>query len=323
MLETVRAETQFYGLKTTDKIFVAGHRGLVGSAVLKRLQADGYTNLVTVNRTEGDLRDPGFVKWLFSAHLFDYVFFCAARVGGIKDNAAHPLEFFCDNMQMEMNVLLNAAEYGVKKLLFLGSSCIYPRNCPQPIKEDYLLTGSIEHTTEPYALAKIAGVRLCQWLRKEKGVNFISAMPCNLFGPNDNFDPETGHIIPGMMARMRIAIENNAPEFWVWGSGNQTREVLFSEDAADGLLHLMKHYDEAEPINLGSGIESTVAYLAANVAEVMGLRARINFDTNQPEGTPRKVLDISRICSIGWRPRTTFRSALYATREAYLQSRKK
>ena len=308
-------------MRTADKIFVAGHRGLVGSAVLKRLKAAGYTNLVTVPRSEGDLRDPAFVKWLFSAHLFDCVFMCAARVGGIKDNAAHPLDFFCDNMRMEMNVLLNAAEYGVKKLVFLGSSCIYPKHCPQPIKEEYLMTGAIEPTTEPYAIAKIAGVRLCQWLRKEKGVNFISAMPCNLFGPNDNFNPESGHIIPGMMARMQIAVENNAPEFWVWGSGQQTREVLFSEDAADGLVFLMENYDEALPINLGSGVESTVAYLAAAVAEVMGFRGQLRFDTNQPEGTPRKVLDVSRIHELGWHSRTPLIGALHTTRENFLLSR--
>lgn len=304
------------------KVFVAGHRGLVGSAVLRALQARGFPNLVTVSRTaDHDLRDPVFVKWLFSAHLFDYVFMCAARVGGIKDNMENPLEFYLDNIQMQINVLKNAADYGVKKLVFLGSSCIYPRDCPQPIREEYLMTGPIEPTTEPYALAKIAGVRLCQWIRRSRGIDFISAMPCNLFGPNDRFHPERGHLIPSMMARMQIAIENHAPEFTVWGSGNQTREVLFSDDAADGLLFLMDHYSEDAPINLGCGVESSVAYLSKELADVMGFRGERIFDATQPEGTPRKVMDVSRIKALGWTPQTPLRAALYRTRESFLTLR--
>jgi len=296
-----------------DRIFVAGARGLVGGAVTRELKRRGFEIIFTPTREQVDLTNPVMVEWFFSTHKIDYVFLCAARVGGIKANAENPLDFFLENMAIETNVITNAAKYGVKKLLFLGSSCIYPRDCPQPIKPEYLLTGPIEPTTEAYALAKICGVRLCQWYF-DRGHSFMSAMPCNLFGPGDNYNPHSSHIIPGMMVRMDWAKHCKDPKFVVWGDGTAMREFLFSEDLARALILIMERYLNREPINTGSGHEMTVKNLAYAMAKVIGYEGEIVFDASQPTGTPRKILDNSRLFEcLEWRPEVGFADALAQT----------
>lgn len=297
------------------KIFVAGAHGLVGSALTRELFAQGHTNLLVPSHKQADLTDPTFVKWYFSVHQPEYVFLAAAKVGGIKANAENPLQFFLQNLAIETNVIGNASEYGVKKLVFLGSSCIYPKHCPQPIKEEYLLTGAIEPTTEPYALAKICGVKLCQWYKREFGDNFVSAMPCNLFGPRDNFDPHNAHVIPGMMARMHQAKVEGDPCFEVWGDGKAYREFLFAEDLARALVIVMEKYDGLEPINTGSSFELSIRDLAIVMASVVKYDGDLIFNESQPVGTPRKVLDNSKIAALGWTPRVPFMQALATTYE--------
>lgn len=294
-----------------SRIYVAGHRGLVGSAVLRLLKERGYTRIETRTSRELDLRDKRQTERFFDWFKPEYVFLCAARVGGIKDNRDNPLEFFLDNMAIEQNVILTAA-HSVKKLLFLGSSCIYPRDCPQPIKEEYLLSGRIEPTTEAYALAKIAGIRMCQWLH-DLGNNFVSAMPCNIFGIGDSLDPEHSHVIPGLIARMHTAKVHGDREFKIWGTGNAMREVLFADDLAEALLLVMQEYNGREHINTGSGVEYSIKGLAQIIASVVGYNGELVFDATQPEGTPRKILDNSKIFSLGWRPKTHTLEALYKT----------
>lgn len=297
------------------KILVAGAHGLVGSALVRELIAQGHTNLLVPTRAQADWTDARFVKWYFSVHGVNYVFLAAAKVGGIKANSENPLRFFLDNMAIETNVISNASEYGVKKLVFLGSSCIYPKHCPQPIKEEYLLTGAIEPTTEPYALAKICGVKLCQWHQREYGDNFVSAMPPNLFGVRDNFDPHNAHVIPGMMARMHQAKVEGAPSFEVWGNGKAYREFLYADDLARALVLVMQKYNGLEPINTGSSFELSIKDLALVIAAVVKYDGDLVFNENQPVGTPRKVLDNSKITALGWVPRVPFMDALWTTYE--------
>jgi len=301
-----------------SKISVAGSRGLVGSAIVRELKLNGYTNLLCPPRSELNLLDPVAVKWFFSVYEPEYVFLAAARVGGIIDNSKNLLQFFLENMAITTNVITNAADYGVKKLLFLGSNCIYPRDCPQPIKEEYLLTGSLEKTNEAYALAKISGVKLCEWFRAERGCNFVSAMPCNLFGPFDSFNGQTAHIIPGLISRMHAAKINNEPEFEVWGDGTARREFLYSRDLASALLLIMREYNDAEPINTGSGLELTVSEIAYIIKELVKFSGRIKFDTSKPAGTPRKILDNSKIFKLGWFPQTNLKCALQETYKYFL-----
>lgn len=303
-----------------SKILVAGARGLVGSALVRELRAQGYNNLLTPSHKEADLSDPVFVRWYFSGYQPEYVFLCAAKVGGIKANAENPLKFFLENMAIETNVIGNASDYNIKKLVFLGSSCIYPKHCPQPIKEEYLLTGPIEPSTEPYALAKICGVRLCQWYQREYGDRFVSAMPCNLFGPRDNFDPHNAHVIPGMMARMHAAKMAGAPAFEVWGDGNAFREFLYAEDLARALMTVMQEYEGPEPINTGSSFELPIKDLAHIMSAVVDYNGILVFNPDQPTGTPRKILDNSKIMDLGWTPRVPFLNALRATYEWYISS---
>lgn len=307
-------------MNKNSKIYVSGHRGLVGSAVVRELTRQGFENLVTYSREEVDLMNPVAVKWMFSVHRPEYVFHCAARVGGIKDNAANRVEFLTKNLAIQNNVILSAAEYGVKKLVFLGSSCIYPRECCQPIKEKYLLTGPLEQTNEAYALAKITGVKLCQYLREDQGHNFISAMPCNLFGPNDNFDEQTGHVVPGMMARMHAAKEKNEPEFSVWGNPWAMRELLFSDDLAQALVLVMRSYESSEPINVGSGREYSMREVATLVSHAVNYWGKFIFDEAQPMGTPKKLLDNSKIFALGWTPETDTLTALRSTYHSFLKA---
>jgi len=302
-----------------SKIYVAGHRGLVGDAVLRLLRARGYTNIVTVTHQQGDLTDPVFVKWFFSVHHFEYVFLCAAHVGGILANDTQRVDFITKNLAIQNNVILNAAEYGVKKLLFLGSSCIYPRDSAQPIKPQSLLTGPFEPTTEAYGIAKVAGIRLCQYLRDEKGCNFIAAMPCNLYGPGDRFDSVRSHVVPGLLTRLHQAKQLGMREFDVWGDGTAQRELLYADDLARALLVLMQAYDGREVINAGSSDEWTIKEIAEAVAQVVGWEGWLHFDSSKPTGVPRKILDNSAIRALGWTPKVSFEGGLRLTYNGFLQ----
>src|SRR6476646_5331236 len=283
------------------RIYVAGHAGLVGSAVVRRLEADGFTNILTAKREQLDLRDQAEVSHWFKANRPDYVFLVAGTVGGILANSTRPAEFLYDNMMIHGTVVHAAHLYGVRRLLYLGSSCIYPRECPQPMKEEYLLSGPLESTNEAYALAKIAGIKLCQAYRKQYGCNFIAAMPTNLYGPQDNFDLTSGHVLPALMRKFHEAKIEGRDEVVIWGSGRPRREFLHVDDLADACVFLMDHYDEAEHINVGTGEDLSIRELADMVREIVHPAARLVFDADKPDGTPKKLLDVSRLHQLGWR----------------------
>lgn len=302
-----------------SKIFITGHRGLVGSALVRELQMRGYSNLFTVSRNEVDLTDPVKTKWFFSCITPDYVFHCAARVGGIKDNIAHPLEFFLDNVRIQENVIINSAFYDVKKLLFLGSSCVYPRDCPKPIVENSLLTGPFEKAVEAYGLAKVCGIKLCEFYKQELLCNFIAAMPCNVFGPSDNFDPQTAHVVPGLIARMHAAKVAGEPEFKVWGDGSARRELIFSDDLAKALILIMEKYDGPGHINAGSGLEYSVSEIAQLVRAVVGYEGALVPEQSEPTGTPRKLMDNSKLAALGWQPSFCIVDALRRTYDDFLK----
>jgi len=300
------------------RIFVAGHRGLVGSAIVRRLRAAGFTNLLTAGREHLDLRDQAAVSYWFRANRPDYVFLVAGTVGGIHANSTRPAEFLYDNLMIHGTVVESSRQYGVRKLLYLGSSCIYPRLAQQPITEDQLLTSPLEPTNEAYALAKIAGVKLCDAYREQYGCNFISAMPTNLYGPNDSFDLEGGHLLPALMRRFHEAKLAGLDEVEVWGTGSPMRELLHVDDLADACVLLMERYDEKGHINVGTGIDHRIEDIAAMVRDVVHPGATLRFDPSKPDGTPRKVLDVSRIHALGWRHTVELREGIESTYAWYL-----
>jgi GDP-L-fucose synthase len=293
-----------------SRIYVAGHRGLVGSAIVRRLQADGATNLILRAHDELDLVDQAAVKAFFATERPEYVFLAAAKVGGIHANSNYPAEFIHDNLAIQTNVIHNAWKHGAKKLLFLGSSCIYPRDSPQPIKEEYLLTGPLEPTNEWYAVAKIAGLKMCQAYRQQYGFNAICAMPTNLYGPGDNYDAENSHVVPALIRRIHQAKVIAAPLVSIWGSGRPLREFLHVDDLADALVFLMRAYSDGDIINVGSGLEISIAELAALLSEIIGYQGELEFDSSRPDGTPRKLLDSSRLNTMGWQPRMDLKTGL-------------
>jgi GDP-L-fucose synthase len=282
------------------KIFVAGHRGLVGSAIVRSLTAQGFTEILTRSRVELNLQSSDAVKEFFDQEKPTYVFLAAAKVGGILANDQYPVEFLTENLQIQNNVLMAAHQSGVEKLMFLGSSCIYPKFAPQPLQESSLLTGPLEPTNEAYAIAKIAGITLCQALHREYGANFISVMPTNMYGPNDNFDLNKSHVLPALIRKMHMAKAQNAPTVTLWGTGTPRREFLHSNDLAEACVYLMENYDSPEIINVGTGEDVTIRELAEIIREVVGFQGHLEFDTSKPDGTPRKLMDVTKLHGLGW-----------------------
>jgi GDP-L-fucose synthase len=301
------------------KIYVAGHRGLVGSAILRKLETEGFANLVTCTSSELDLRSQAAVEKFFELEKPQYVFLAAAKVGGILANDSYPADFIRDNLQIQTNVIDAAHRHGVDKLLFLGSSCIYPRECPQPIREEYLLSGPLEETNQWYAVAKIAGIKQCQAYRRQYGFNAVCAMPTNLYGPGDNFDPKTSHALPALLRRFHEAAENGDETITVWGSGKPRREFLHVDDLADACLFLMRHYNEEDIINVGTGRDCTIAELAEMIRDITGCKGKIVYDDSKPDGTPRKLLDTSKLEGIGWTAKIPLREGIRQTYEWYRQ----
>ncbi len=304
-------------MKTDSLIYIAGHRGLVGSAVVRALRRGGYERLLLPEREDLDLADQAAVERFFDAERPEYVYLVAGKVGGIRANSTYPAEFIYENLMIEANVIRAAWRSGVKKLLFTGSSCIYPKMAPQPIKEEYLLSGPLEPTNEWYAVAKIAGIKLAQAFRKQYGFNAICVMPNNLYGPGDNFDLETSHVLPALIRKFHEARTGGAPEVVVWGTGTPKREMLHVDDLAAALVFLMLRYDDERIINIGSGEELTIRELCELVRDVVGYTGRVVFDTSKPDGTPRKVLEVSRISARGWRPAIPLRRGIEETYRWY------
>jgi GDP-L-fucose synthase len=303
---------------TFGSVYIAGHRGLVGGALLRDLQKHGYRNIIVRTHNELDLRNTEKVREFFATNKPDAVVVAAARVGGIKANNDLPVEFLLENLQIQNNLISASFDFGVKKLLFLGSSCIYPRLAVQPIKEEALLTGALEPTNEPYAIAKIAGIKLCQAYARQHGANFISAMPTNLYGPGDNFDLQTSHVLPALIRKVHEAKMQNRREVVIWGTGTPRREFLHTHDLADALRFLQENYDSPQIINVGCGYDLTVRELALLVAKVVGVDAELVFDTSKPDGTPRKLLDISRLRQLGWQPRISLEDGVRDTYQWFL-----
>ena len=309
-------------LDRSARVYVAGHRGMVGSAVWRHLEAQGFTDLVGATSSEVDLRDQGAVDAFLKEAEPQVVVLAAARVGGILANSTAPADFLADNLRIQLNVMQAAQRIGVERLLFLGSSCIYPKFAPQPISETSLLTGALEETNDGYAIAKIAGILQVQALRRQFGVHYISAMPTNLYGPHDNFDPTSSHVLPAMIRRFHEAKTAGAPSVTLWGSGTPRREFLHVDDLAEALLFLLENYDSPETINVGTGVDLTIRGLAELVADVVGWHGEIGQDTSKPDGTPRKLLDVSRLNHLGWTARTPLREGIASTYEWYLANQR-
>jgi len=301
------------------RVYVAGHRGLVGAAIVRRLERAGFSNLILRTHAELDLRSQAAVDAFFAAERPEYVYLAAARVGGIHANNSYPADFIRDNLQIQTNVIDAAWRNGTQKLLFLGSSCIYPKLAPQPLHEDSLLTGPLEPTNQWYAIAKIAGIKTCEAYRRQHGFDAISAMPTNLYGPGDNFSLENSHVLPALMRKFHEAKTSGAAEVVVWGTGSPRREFLYVDDLADAALFLMRNYSAEELVNVGCGQDLTILELAQTVAEVVGFQGRLRFDASKPDGTPRKLLDVSRLSALGWKAQVPLRDGLERTYRWYLE----
>lgn len=304
-----------------SKIYIAGHRGLVGNAILKELKYQGYENIIFKTHKELDLTNKLEVENFFKEEKPEYVFLAAAKVGGIQANKNFPVEFLYQNLEIQNNVIMTAYKYKVKKLMFLGSSCIYPKLCPQPMKEEYLLTGELEVTNEAYSIAKIAGLKLCEYLRREYGVDFISVMPTNIYGPNDNFDVETSHVIPSLIRRIHEAKIKNIPEVIIWGTGSTKREFMYVDDLAKAIVFVMKNYSKDKFINIGTGVDITINELANLIKEIIGYDGKLINDISKPDGTPQKLLEVSKLKEIGWQYKVELREGLEKTYKWYLENK--
>lgn len=304
-----------------SKIYVAGHNGLVGSAICRQLESQGYKNIMKHSHLELDLTRQVDVENFFKQEKPEYVFLAAAKVGGIKANDTYPADFIMDNIKIEFNIIDSAFKNEVKKLLFLGSTCIYPKNCPQPIKEEYLLTSELEKTNEAYALAKIAGLKACSYYKKQYGANFISAMPCNLYGIGDNFDLENSHVLPALIRKFHEAKIKNLDTVEVWGTGKPLREFLFSDDLGEACIFLMNNYNGNEHINVGFGTDLSIKELAEIIKEVVGFKGQIVFDTSKPDGTFRKLTDITKIKNLGWSPKTNLKDGIQIVYKWFLKNK--
>ena len=307
-------------MESEAKIYVAGHKGMVGSAIVRELVKQGYSNIVTRTHKELDLCNQSAVEEFLTSEKPDYIFMPAGKVGGIVANSEAPADFLYENMMMEMNVIHGAYKHGCKKLLFLGSSCIYPRMAPQPMKEEYLLTGTLEQTNEGYALAKISGLRYCSYLRRQHGTDFISVMPTNLYGPNDNYHPTHSHVLPALIRRFHEAKEAGLSEVTCWGDGSPLREFLYVDDLADLCVYLMNHYSGEETVNAGTGKEISIRELTETVARIVGFKGEIRWDTSKPNGTPRKLLDTSKAEGLGWRYKTELEDGIRLSYDDFLHN---
>lgn len=303
-----------------EPIYVAGHRGMVGSAIVRKLQAEGHTRILTRTRAELNLRNRAAVREFFETEHPTYVVDAAAKVGGIVANNTYPVEFLLENVEIQNNLISAAADFGVTKLLFLGSSCIYPKFAEQPIREDSLLTGALEPTNDAYALAKITGIKLCQAYARQYGKNFISAMPTNLYGPNDNFDLQNSHVLPALIRKVHTAKQRDDATVPIWGTGSPRREFLHADDLADGCYFLMERYNSPEIVNIGCGEDVTIKELAETVCDVVGFSGALEFDPSKPDGTPRKLLDMTRMFGLGWRPRIPLREGIAGAYAWYLEN---
>jgi len=309
-------------MEKNSKIFVAGHRGLVGSAIVRTLQNEGFDNLILRTRAELDLTNQQAVEEFFAKEKPEYVFLSAAKVGGIMANKTHPAEFIYENLTIQTNIIHSSHKNNVKKLLFLGSSCIYPRNCPQPMKEEYLLSGELEPTNKAYSLAKIAGIAMCQSYNEQYGTNFISLMPSNVYGPHDNFDLESAHVVPSVINKFHNAKINNDQQVVMWGTGSAMREFLHVDDLADACLFLMQNYNDSSIINVGSGEDVTIKELTEIVSDVVGYEGKIIWDTTKPDGMPRKLVDVSKLHSLGWKHDTHLHEGIASTYEWFKENYK-
>jgi len=302
------------------KIYVAGHRGLVGSAILRKLESEGYTNLIYKSSSELDLRNPREVHNFFNKEEIEYVFLAAAKVGGIVANNEYPADFIRDNLMIQTNVIDASYRTNVKKLLFLGSTCIYPKMAPQPLKEEYLLTGQLEPTNEPYAIAKIAGIKMCESYNRQYGTKYISAMPTNLYGENDNFDLHSSHVLPALIRKFHEAKENKSEYVEVWGTGTPKREFLYSDDLADACLFLMNNYEGNEIVNIGVGEDISIKEIASLIKKVIGFEGELKFDTTKPDGTPRKLVDVTKINTLGWKATISLEEGLQKAYNWFLEN---
>lgn len=307
-------------MEKSSRIYIAGHRGLVGSALVRNLESKGFTNIIKRTSKELDLRNQQAVQEFFKQERPEYVILAAAKVGGIHANNTYPAEFIYDNLMIQNNVIKAAHDFKVKKLLFLGSTCIYPKLAPQPIKEEYLLTGALEETNEAYAVAKIAGLEMCKFFKRQYGDNFISCMPTNLYGPNDNFDLQSSHVLPALIRKFHEAKVNHQPTVEVWGTGTPLREFIYVDDMADACIFLMENYDGEQHVNIGTGEEVSIRQLAETVKEVVGFEGELIFNTNMPDGTPRKLTTVDKLHALGWKHKVSLKDGIQRAYDWYLQN---